>query len=103
MKKLIIAFIFVTYIFTQLSAQDIESWIKAKQPLLFEKLYLHNINNPKPDYRPTLFWEPDLKFEHGKSNIDFYTSDELADYVVFVEGISKAGKICYGTTSFKVK
>jgi hypothetical protein len=64
---------------------------------------LDNINNPKPDYRPTLFWEPELKFEHGKSNIDFYTSDELADYVVFVEGISKAGKICYGTTNFTVK
>jgi hypothetical protein len=64
---------------------------------------LDNINNPKPDYRPTLFWEPELKFEHEKSNIDFYTSDELADYVVFVEGISKAGKICYGTTNFTVK
>ena len=29
-------------------------------------------------------------------------ADELADYVVFVEGISKNGKICFGTTNFKV-
>jgi hypothetical protein len=64
---------------------------------------LDNKNNPKPDYRPTLFWNPDLEFDNGKANINFYTSDELAQYVVFVEGISKAGKICYGTTSFTVK
>jgi hypothetical protein len=63
---------------------------------------LININNPQPDYRPTLFWDPELNFENGKANIDFFTSDELAEYVVFVEGISKNGKICFGTTSFSV-
>lgn len=63
---------------------------------------LYNKNNPKPDYRPTLFWNPDLKFENGKANFDFYTSDEQSQYVVTVEGISKKGKICFGTTQFKV-
>jgi hypothetical protein len=63
---------------------------------------LDNKNNPKPDYRPTLFWNPDLESENGKAIINFYTSDEKADYVVFVEGISKNGKICFGTSSFKV-
>ncbi|MDP2888149.1 MAG: hypothetical protein Q8P34_04165 [Bacteroidota bacterium] len=61
-----------------------------------------NIETLKPDYRPTLFWNPELKFENGKTNIDFFTSDELADYVVVVEGITKNGKICFGTASFSV-
>lgn len=63
---------------------------------------LDNINNPQPDYRPTLFWDPELNMGNGKANINFYTSDELAQYVVFVEGITKNGKICFGTTNFSV-
>ena len=63
---------------------------------------LDNINNPQPDYRPTLFWDPDLNMGNAKANINFYTSDELAQYVVFVEGMTKNGKICFGTTTFSV-
>lgn len=63
---------------------------------------LENINNPKPDYRPTLYWNPELGIENGKANIDFYTSDETGHYVVVVEGISNNGKICFGTSSFSV-
>lgn len=74
-----------------------------KAPKFYSPGYLpDNINNPQPDFRPTLFWNPELKFETGKSNIEFFTSDELADYVVVVEGISKNGKICFGTTKFTV-
>lgn len=74
-----------------------------KAPKFYSPEYLpDNINNPQPDYRPTLFWDPELKFEMGKSNIGFFTSDELANYIVFVEGISMNGKICYGTASFTV-
>ncbi len=61
-----------------------------------------NINNPQPDYRPTLYWDPELLFENGKADFGFFTSDELAQYVIFVEGITKNGKICFGTTSFSV-
>lgn len=66
------------------------------------KYTLENINSPKSDLRPTLFWNPDLKFENGKANLDFFTSDEISDYVVYLEGISKNGKICFGTSSFSV-
>src|ERR1035437_4252241 len=41
MKKLTIAFLFLLSFFAQLPAQDIESWINSKKPVLFEKLYLH--------------------------------------------------------------
>jgi hypothetical protein len=50
-----------------------------------------------------LFWEPNLKLENGKANIGFFTSDAVADYVIVVEGITKKGNICYGTTGFSVK
>jgi hypothetical protein len=80
---------------------------KIKGYTLSKKFYspeytLENINSPKPDFRPTLYWNPDLQFENGRANVNFYTSDELAQYVVFVEGITKNGKICYGTASFTV-
>ncbi|MDP3916094.1 MAG: hypothetical protein Q8R96_20380 [Bacteroidota bacterium] len=61
-----------------------------------------NINSPRPDLRPTLFWEPNLKLENGKANIGFFASDAVADYVIVVEGITKKGNICYGTTGFSV-
>jgi hypothetical protein len=61
-----------------------------------------NINSPRPDFRPTLFWEPNLKLENGKANIGFFTSDAVTDYVIVVEGITKKGNICYGTAGFSV-
>lgn len=74
-----------------------------KAPKFYSPSYTpENLNDPKPDYRPTLLWDPELTFQDGKANIEFYTSDELARYVVFVEGITKNGKICYGTTDFVV-
>ncbi|HET6559721.1 MAG TPA: hypothetical protein VFG54_20515, partial [Prolixibacteraceae bacterium] len=61
-----------------------------------------SISDPRPDYRPTLLWDPNLTFDQGKATINFFTSDQLASYLVFVEGITKDGKICYATTSFTV-
>jgi hypothetical protein len=63
---------------------------------------LENITTAPFDFRPTLYWNPDVNFENGKSTIDFFTSDIPADYIVYVEGITKKGKICFGTTHFKV-
>lgn len=66
------------------------------------KYTLETINSPKPDFRPTLYWNPDVLLENGKASLGFFTSDEASDYVVYVEGITKEGKICYGTTNFTV-
>ncbi|HEX7585038.1 MAG TPA: TonB-dependent receptor plug domain-containing protein, partial [Prolixibacteraceae bacterium] len=73
-----------------------------KQKFYSPKYTIENIQNPQPDFRPTLYWNPELNFVNSKSNIGFFTSDETAQYVVFVEGISKNGKICFGTTGFSV-
>ncbi|MDP3645231.1 MAG: hypothetical protein Q8S54_18855 [Bacteroidota bacterium] len=66
------------------------------------KYTIENINLPQPDFRPTLYWNPDVSLLNGKANLGFFTSDETSNYDVFIEGISKSGKICYGTTSFRV-
>jgi hypothetical protein len=49
-----------------------------------------------------LYWEPDVSLKSGKAAIEFYTSDELAYYTVIIEGISKKGKICHATATFRV-
>jgi len=66
------------------------------------KYTLENINSPQPDFRPTLYWNPEVQLTDGKANLEFFTSDELSRYDVFIEGISKNGKICFGTASFNV-
>jgi hypothetical protein len=98
-----------TYLVQHYDAPDIKGRIISNikgfnRPAIFysPKYTLENINSPKPDYRPTLYWNPDVSFVNGKTNLDFFTSDESTDYVVYLEGITKEGKICYGTTSFKV-
>jgi len=63
---------------------------------------LANKKDPTPDFRPTLFWNPELDCKSGQSKFSFFTSDEQAQYDVLVEGITKNGKICFGTTSFLV-
>ncbi|MFW6277448.1 MAG: TonB-dependent receptor plug domain-containing protein, partial [Prolixibacteraceae bacterium] len=55
------------------------------------------LSSRQPDYRPTLYWNPDVKLENGRAKVEFYTSDDVARYRIFVEGISKNGKICTGT------
>jgi len=57
-----------------------------------------------PDYRNTLFWKPDLHtMKNGKAEIEFYTSDEKAEYTIVVEGISNDGRTGLSRTSVNVK
>lgn len=66
-----------------------------QQPRAFysPKYSVNNINDPKPDYRPTLYWDPDVAFSAGEAKLEFFTSDKLARFYVTVEGISKNGRI----------
>ncbi|KAF0235714.1 MAG: TonB-dependent receptor [Prolixibacteraceae bacterium] len=66
------------------------------------KYTAENIDDARPDNRPTLLWNPEVVVENGVANIEFYTADNLARYHVLVEGISKNGKICLGTGLFTV-
>jgi hypothetical protein len=45
-----------------------------------------------PDYRNTLYWNPDVKTDrNGKAVAEFYTSDESGDFLVFIEGFTDGG------------
>lgn len=47
----------------------------------------------KPDFRSTLHWEPTIVFdESGTAEVEFYTSDEKANYDIRVEGITATGQ-----------
>jgi hypothetical protein len=61
------------------------------------KYALENIDDTRPDNRPTLYWNPNVVVENGGANIEFFAGDNLARYHIFVEGISKTGKICLAT------
>jgi hypothetical protein len=61
-------------------------------------------NNRIPDYRNTLYWEPDLRTgKNGKAEIAFFTSDESCEFTIVVEGISSDGKTGFSKASLKVK
>ena len=66
------------------------------------KYAAENIDDARPDNRPTLLWNPEVVVENGVANVEFFTADNLARYHVLVEGISKNGKICLGTGLFTV-
>jgi hypothetical protein len=55
-------------------------------------------DNHLPDFRNTLYWNPDLHTnKSGKATVEFYSSDESAQYNINVEGITGDGKA--GTAS----
>ena len=46
-----------------------------------------------PDFRNTLFWKPDVTVTDGKTaEIEFYTSDEAAEYLIVAEGLTSKGR-----------
>lgn len=52
-------------------------------------------NNPQPDYRTTIYWNPDFKTDSsGVAHLRFYTADKHSNYSVVIEGLSKEGDIC---------
>jgi hypothetical protein len=75
-----------------------------QQPNAFysPKYTSENFYSKKTDNRVTLFWSPSINVEDGKANLEFYTSDNLGNYIAIVEGISKNGKIISGVKRFKV-
>jgi hypothetical protein len=57
----------------------------------------------KPDYRTTLFWQPELAFnDQGQSTIDFFTGDKTGSFRVLVEGITDDGRPVNGLYDIEV-
>lgn len=46
-----------------------------------------------PDYRNTLYWNPSVKHDkEGKAVVEFWSSDNKADYVINIQGINPQGR-----------
>lgn len=61
-------------------------------------------NSRLPDFRHTLYWNPDIKTENRRSvSIPFYTSDLKGEYQVVIEGLTEDGKPVYATSNFSVE
>ncbi|NNU34369.1 hypothetical protein HK413_09865 [Mucilaginibacter sp. S1162] len=55
----------------------------------------------KPDYRATLYWEPNITTDqNGKAKVSFYTSDIASKYTVTVAGVDVTGWI--GDSQIKI-
>lgn len=50
-----------------------------------------NFARQKPDYRTTLYWNPDAQLTGEPLPIQFYTGDKLSQFLIFVEGITTDG------------
>ena len=54
----------------------------------------HAPTDERPDKRPTLYWNPDLKKDaNGKAVISFYNDDVAKSFKVVIQGIDKNGKL----------
>ena len=61
-------------------------------------------NSRIPDLRSLLFWDPALNVNTtGKLEIEFYTSDEVGEYKVLVQGVAKDGSIISELSTFEVR
>ncbi|MEM8524530.1 MAG: TonB-dependent receptor plug domain-containing protein [Bacteroidota bacterium] len=56
----------------------------------------------KPDYRTTLFWEPNITTQNGKAVVSFYTADNSSKYNIRLEGISSRGVPVFAERVFEV-
>lgn len=61
-------------------------------------------NRNRPDLRTTLHWEPLLRTgPDGKVKATFQTSDQLGQFLIFVQGLREDGTPLYGEGSFEVE
>jgi hypothetical protein len=57
-----------------------------------------------PDYRETIFWEPNITIEKNrKSTLQYFNADNPAKIGIVVEGITEEGIPVTGRTSYEVK
>jgi hypothetical protein len=57
-----------------------------------------------PDYRNTLYWNPSVQTDKdGKARIEFWSSDNKAEYIINIQGITQDGKIFSGWKILRVR
>lgn len=48
--------------------------------------------NEKVDMRTTLYWNPRVTTESGNGSVGFYTADNVTDYLIEIQGLTKDGR-----------
>ena len=84
--------------------------INTNQPFYREKEFYHPKYDPKTnikkkeDRRETIYWNPKIKTdEQGKSNVNFYNSDETTTFRATIEGVTTGGEIGRNELSYAVQ
>lgn len=62
------------------------------------------INSRLPDFRQTMYWNPQIKTDkNGSAKIEFYTSDLPGNYAIVLQGITNDGETGVKVEYFEVK
>ena len=60
------------------------------------------VNKRIPDFRTTLYWNPDWEYQPGDQSISFFTGDDTGQYLIEIQGISQDGNPVYTRSTFTV-
>ncbi|UJP66313.1 TonB-dependent receptor plug domain-containing protein [Mongoliitalea daihaiensis] len=52
-------------------------------------------NDPRPDFRSTLYWSPKLTWTGNEATVEFFNNDYVEKFKVIIQGIDKFGRISY--------
>jgi hypothetical protein len=61
-----------------------------------------DINYKLPDFRNTLYWNPNMIIDREGNSLNFYSSDHCGEYDILVQGYDENGNPCYGRKTIKV-
>lgn len=69
----------------------------------FEQL-VHLEKKHYPDFRPVLYWKPDLQFKKQKisETISIFAPDHPGVYEILIQGFTELGEACFGHVTFEV-
>ncbi|MGM0641695.1 MAG: hypothetical protein ACQESN_09770 [Thermotogota bacterium] len=74
-------------------------------PAQFNKIDYSSANNTSrknPDFRTTLYWNPNLKLNTESKRVTFYTSDRKGPYDIIFKGRNENGKLFYTKKSIVI-
>lgn len=62
-----------------------------------------NKSDKKPDFRSTIFWEPNLVTnDSGTANFSFFSADKKGSYTVWIEGADMTGNFGFKAVTLKI-
>lgn len=71
--------------------------VKIASPISLKQYYFQDYADQSetkrlPDYRHQLFWKPNLELKKEETTLIFYTSDNMGEYEISLEGFTQEGK-----------